>query len=35
MAERGDETLVHTLKKGAAVLKQSEIPFALGGSFAV
>ncbi|MGW9195991.1 nucleotidyltransferase [Micromonospora chersina] len=35
MAERGDETLVHTLKKVAAVLKQSEIPFALGGSFAV
>ena len=35
MAERGDESLVHTLKKVAAVLKQSEIPFALGGSFAV
>ncbi|WP_428963881.1 nucleotidyltransferase family protein [Micromonospora fluostatini] len=35
MAERGDETLVHTLKKVAAVLKQSAIPFALGGSFAV
>ncbi|MEV2242346.1 nucleotidyltransferase [Micromonospora sp. NPDC049891] len=35
MAERDDETLLHTLKKVAAVLKQSEIPFALGGSFAV
>ncbi|WP_018252142.1 nucleotidyltransferase family protein [Salinispora mooreana] len=35
MAERGTETLVHTLKKVAAVLKQEEIPFALGGSFAV
>ncbi|MEU6076073.1 nucleotidyltransferase [Micromonospora sp. NPDC047074] len=35
MAERGDESLVHTLKKVAAVLKQEEIPFALGGSFAV
>ncbi|MFB9239280.1 nucleotidyltransferase [Plantactinospora siamensis] len=35
MAERGDESLVHTLKKVAAVLKQTEIPFALGGSFAV
>jgi hypothetical protein len=35
MAERGDEGLVHTLKRVASVLKQSEIPFALGGSFAV
>ncbi|MTK04492.1 nucleotidyltransferase family protein [Micromonospora sp. CP22] len=35
MAERDDETLLHTLKKVAAVLKQAEIPFALGGSFAV
>ena len=35
MAERGDEGLVHTLKRVAAVLKQAEIPFALGGSFAV
>ncbi len=35
MAERGAETLVHTLKKVAAVLKQEDIPFALGGSFAV
>ena len=35
MAERGDESLLHTLKRVAAVLKQSEIPFALGGSFAV
>ncbi|MET7751217.1 nucleotidyltransferase [Micromonospora sp. NPDC005367] len=35
MAERGDESLLHTLKKVAAVLKQSDIPFALGGSFAV
>ncbi|MFD6754644.1 nucleotidyltransferase family protein [Micromonospora gifhornensis] len=35
MAERDDETLLHTLKKVAAVLKQADIPFALGGSFAV
>ncbi|MFC7545759.1 nucleotidyltransferase family protein [Plantactinospora sp. GCM10030261] len=35
MANQGDESLVHTLKRVAAVLKQSEIPFALGGSFAV
>ncbi|WP_255609171.1 nucleotidyltransferase [Micromonospora sp. PLK6-60] len=35
MAERGDESLLHTLKRVAAVLKQSDIPFALGGSFAV
>ncbi|TDB75170.1 hypothetical protein E1165_12160 [Micromonospora sp. KC723] len=35
MAERGDESLLHTLKRVAAVLKQNEIPFALGGSFAV
>jgi hypothetical protein len=35
MPHRGDEGLLHTLKRVAAVLKQSEIPFALGGSFAV
>ncbi|MEV4756163.1 nucleotidyltransferase [Micromonospora sp. NPDC049559] len=35
MPHRGDEDLLHTLKRVAAVLKQSEIPFALGGSFAV
>ena len=35
MAHRGDEDLLVTLKRVAAVLKQSEIPFALGGSFAV
>jgi hypothetical protein len=35
MAHREDEGLLHTLKRVAAVLKQSEIPFALGGSFAV
>jgi hypothetical protein len=35
MAHRGDEGLLVTLKRVAAVLKQSEIPFALGGSFAV
>ncbi|MEU1604971.1 nucleotidyltransferase [Micromonospora matsumotoense] len=35
MAERGDVSLLHTLKRVAAVLKQNEIPFALGGSFAV
>lgn len=35
MVELGAETLVHTLKKVAAVFKQEDIPFALGGSFAV
>jgi hypothetical protein len=35
MDHRGDEGLLHTLKRVAAVLKQAEIPFALGGSFAV
>lgn len=35
MDHHGDETLLATLKRVAAVLKQSEIPFALGGSFAV
>lgn len=35
MTNREDEGLVHTLKRVAAVLKQSEIPYALGGSFAV
>ena len=35
MAHRGDEGLIVTLKRVAAVLKQAEVPFALGGSFAV
>ena len=35
MASHGDDSLLLTLKRVAAVLKQSEIPFALGGSFAV
>lgn len=35
MVQNGDEGLLHTLKRVAAVLKQAEIPFALGGSFAV
>jgi len=35
MAHRVDEGLVNTLKRCASVLKQAEIPFALGGSFAV
>ncbi|UQU63683.1 nucleotidyltransferase family protein [Couchioplanes caeruleus] len=35
MPYRVDEGLVNTLKRVAAVLKQAEIPFALGGSFAV
>ena len=35
MPHRVDEGLASTLKKVAAVLKQAEIPFALGGSFAV
>ncbi|SDX91536.1 Uncharacterised nucleotidyltransferase [Micromonospora pattaloongensis] len=35
MAHRGDEGLLHTLKRVAATLKQSDVPFALGGSFAV
>ncbi|MFI5936896.1 nucleotidyltransferase family protein [Actinoplanes sp. NPDC051494] len=35
MPHRADEGLVITLKRVAAALKQSEIPFALGGSFAV
>ena len=35
MPHRVDEGLVNTLKKVASVLKQAEIPFALGGSFAV
>ncbi len=35
MVHREDEGLLVTLKRVAAVLKQSEIPFALGGSFAV
>jgi hypothetical protein len=35
MADRGDEGLLHTLKRVAAVLKQSDVPFVLGGSFAV
>jgi hypothetical protein len=35
MADPGDESLLATLKRVAAVLKVSEVPFALGGSFAV
>lgn len=35
MADRGDDSLLATLKRVAAVLKLAEIPFALGGSFAV
>jgi hypothetical protein len=35
MADRGDDNLLATLKRVAAVLKLAEIPFALGGSFAV
>ena len=35
MPHRVDEGLATTLKRVASVLKQSEIPFALGGSFAV
>jgi hypothetical protein len=35
MPLRVDEGLVNTLKRVASTLKQSEIPFALGGSFAV
>jgi Uncharacterised nucleotidyltransferase len=35
MASHGDDSLLLTLKRVAAVLKQSEIPFALAGSFAV
>ncbi|BCJ64000.1 nucleotidyltransferase [Polymorphospora rubra] len=35
MSHRVDEGLLNTLKRVAAVLKQSDVPFALGGSFAV
>lgn len=35
MPDRVDQGLVNTLKRVASVLKQAEIPFALGGSFAV
>jgi hypothetical protein len=35
MPHRADEGLVSTLKRVASALKQAEIPFALGGSFAV
>ena len=35
MPHRVDEGLVTTLKRVASVLKQAEVPFALGGSFAV
>jgi hypothetical protein len=35
MPHRVDEGLATTLKRVAAALKQAEIPFALGGSFAV
>jgi hypothetical protein len=34
MAQRGDEGLIVTLKRVAAVLKQADVPFALGGGFA-
>ena len=35
MPHRVDEGLATTLKRVASVLKQAEVPFALGGSFAV
>jgi hypothetical protein len=35
MPHRVDEGLVNTLKRVASVFKQADIPFALGGSFAV
>ncbi len=35
MPHRVDEGLVNTLKRVASTLKQADIPFALGGSFAV
>jgi hypothetical protein len=35
MAYRVDEGLIVTLKRVAAILKQADVPFALGGSFAV
>jgi hypothetical protein len=35
MSHRGDDTLLLTLKRVAATLKQAEIPFVLAGSFAV
>lgn len=35
MASRVDEGLLISLKRVAATLKQAEVPFALGGSFAV
>jgi hypothetical protein len=35
MGHQGDEGLIVSLKKVAAVLKQVGVPFALGGSFAV
>jgi hypothetical protein len=35
MAHRVDEGLITTLKRVAAILKQADVPFALGGSFAV
>ncbi|MET8148176.1 nucleotidyltransferase family protein [Actinoplanes sp. NPDC049668] len=35
MPHRVDQGLVNTLKRVASVLKQAEVPFALGGSFAV
>src|ERR1700760_1791883 len=35
MPHRIDEGLAGTLKRGAATLKAADLPFALGGSFAV
>jgi hypothetical protein len=35
MAHRVDEGLIVTLKRVASILKQADVPFALGGSFAV
>ncbi len=35
MPYRVDAGLVNTLKRVAAIFKQADVPFALGGSFAV